>query len=553
MNVLLVFNADDAEAAAVATHYQSARSLPADHLCGLAGIDPLQRAMTFSEYETLVHDPFRACLTALPYPDDVDYVVLVRGLPYRVDLDAGGYSASLEALLQIHDTARTSDGAALAGQPQAFDTGVGAYYASVPNPAFIDGFPAAGDYAITNTYEGWYTSSAGVVRAPMLPPSWRRSAAPPDGGWGFGGNLFVVTRLDGFDYQDADDLVDRAVASDGTFPAAELLCMHGGDEARGARDPECEFATRMLAMAGFNAAFLPAFDPALAGHDLAAYFTGAADLRGAIAGNTYAPGAITCNLTSVGATTDDFYCDASGTVCPEVEPQTSIARFIRAGATGAHGCVAEPLNNVFPNAAALLLYTFGYNLGESYFFAQRFLYWQNIYLGDPLATPYAARPAVTIGDGSGGGTVPSGAALVVTAAHDDGIALMALYVDGTRVLQQVTDEIDYTVDAAPGATLDVLAVAVAADAPATRPGWPNPDQMPRPDVQGWSTATITVGAPLPGGTDAGTLPEPPPDDAPHGCACRAAPSRATPPVVLLLLAFAGFAVRAGSRVRGRRR
>ncbi|HEV8325705.1 MAG TPA: hypothetical protein VG389_29110, partial [Myxococcota bacterium] len=112
MNVLLVFNADDAEAAAVATHYQSARSLPADHLCGLAGIDPLQRAMTFSEYETLVHDPFRACLTALPYPDDVDYVVLVRGLPYRVDLDAGGYSASLEALLQIHDTARTSDGAA---------------------------------------------------------------------------------------------------------------------------------------------------------------------------------------------------------------------------------------------------------------------------------------------------------------------------------------------------------------------------------------------------------------------------------------------------------
>ena len=61
-----------------------------------------------------------------------------------------------------------------------------------------------------------------------------------------------------------------------------------------------------------------------------------------------------------------------------------------------HGTVAEPLNSCFPNAGSLLLYVSEYNLGESFFFNQPFLYWQNLYLGDPLASPYATRPTVTI-------------------------------------------------------------------------------------------------------------------------------------------------------------
>ena len=87
----------------------------------------------------------------------------------------------------------------------------------------------------------------------------------------------------------------------------------------------------------------------------------------------------------------------TGKTCPASEAQTAIARYVRAGATGVHGAVNEPLNNVFPNAGALLLYTFGYSLGESWFYAQRFLYWQNLHLGDPLATPYGTRPSTPPG------------------------------------------------------------------------------------------------------------------------------------------------------------
>ena len=99
---------------------------------------------------------------------------------------------------------------------------------------------------------------------------------------------------------------------------------------------------------------------------------------------------------SYGAAVGNFFCNQDGTVCPGGEAQTSIARFIRAGASGAHGTVNEPLNNPFPNAGTMILYTFGYSMGESWLFNQRYLYWQNVYLGDPLATPYAKRPVVTI-------------------------------------------------------------------------------------------------------------------------------------------------------------
>ena len=160
--------------------------------------------------------------------------------------------------------------------------------------------------------------------------------------------------------------------------------MEGADSARAARDPECEYATRMLSAAGFNAEYLGPHDSALSGRTVGAYLTGAANLRGAIDGLEYAPGALTDNITSYGALPRNWFCDVTGESCPENEAQTAIARFVRAGATGAQGTVAEPYNFAFPNAGLLLLYTFGYNLGESYLFNQKYLYWMNTVVGDPL-------------------------------------------------------------------------------------------------------------------------------------------------------------------------
>ncbi len=512
-SVVVLYNADEPDALDVAQHYQEARHLPPGHLCGVTGVDPEARTMDFAQVNLLVREPLQSCIAALPQPEEIDYLVLVRGLPYRVDLEGGG-STSLSALLQV-GRATSSAGVELAGTSNSDTTGT-------DNPWYMGGYAFTGDYTVENPYSDWYASAPGVVRVSEQPRSFARERGGSDGGYDYTGELFIVTRLDGFDYLDAHDLIDRSVASDGSFPTAELLCMHAADSARGARDPECEFTTRMLSAAGFNGVWLDPFDGALEGHEVAAYFTGTTSLQGAIDGQTYVPGAITCNLTSFGAVPNNFFCSEDGQTCPESESQTSIARFVRAGATGAHGTVAEPYNSVFPNASALLFYTFGYNLGESYLFSQRYLYWMNLVLGDPLATPYAQRPEVILDEGE----VPLGQAVVLTATHPDGVARVRLYADGLLVAEERGDFLTWTPEGEANDELELLGVAVAENAPVTRAGWPNPDQEPRPDVQGWTTTWIALAEPVDTGdtglVDTGDTAEGAPGEGCEGCASSGA-------------------------------
>lgn len=484
MNVMVVYSSDDAEATKVAKHYEAARSLPVGHLCGLPGITPAMTTIDAATFKTLIQAPVDACLAKLPQKDEIDDLVLVRGLPYSVTLPA--YAASLEAVLQVGHTTDLG-GQELAGQGQPMNT-----QASVQNPYFPAGsvFWNAGLSPVMNQYSGWYALSDWIIELGYaLPPSFRRAEPQKMGNYKTEGNVFIVQALDGFDYKDATDLVDRAVASDGTFPKAEILCMHAEDDARGARDPECEYTTRKLKGEGYNGVFVDTFDGGLKGHDVIAYFTGSSDsVKNAIAGNTFAPGAITDNLTSFGAAIQNFSCNMDGSMCPASEAQTSIARFVRAGATGAHGTVNEPLNNVFVNAGALALYTFGYAMGESYFFSQRYLYWQNIHLGDPLATPFAKRPVVTIEGDT--------AHLAAKATHDAGIARIDLYVAGKRVGQAMSDSVSVAMPGKEGDVLDVLAVAIAKNAVQPRKTWAEQMPVPKIDTQGWKAMKLTLAPPM---------------------------------------------------------
>ena len=534
-NVLVIYNADEPAAVDVVDHYATERSIPPGQLCGLTGIDPTTRDLAFADYVTQILEPVVDCLEGLPQPEEIDYLVTIRGLPYRIVLEDNGFYTSLSAMLQVLEAASTGDGSLLAGTPQLY----GDYHqASIDNPAYVGGWCQGGDLVVENPYSGWYEAACGITRETDHPDSFRSADASITGGYDFAGNLFIVTRLDGFDFDDATDLVDRAVAGDGTFPTADIMCMEGADSARAARDPECEFVTRQLEAAGLPGLWYSPFEYDLAGMNVAAYFTGTSDLRGAIAGNTYVPGAITCNLTSTGAAPSNFFCNEAGDVCPESESQTSIARFVRAGATGTHGTVAEPLNNTFPNAGALLHYTFGYNLGESYFFNQRYIYWQNLVLGDPLATPYGERPVVTFGSS---GDVPQGSDLIVTASHTDGVAEIRLYQDGALIHAQSGGELAYTVEDDQDTTAEMLAIAIADNVEVDRPGWPLEVHEPHADVQGWSTLLMTVVEPLPADDDDDDDDndddddESGMDDDDSDCSCRHAGARRSGGLWLLML------------------
>ncbi len=509
-NVLVLHHASDPDSIQTAELYAQARQLPTGHLCGVGpGLDPAATSVDFSTFEDEIREPMEACLASLPQPDEIDILVLIRGLPYRVELPT--FYASLEATLQV---GHAMDGdAEIAGRAQALSGSTA--YASVHNPEMLkDGDKYLDEFTVGRAYAQLYTASTYLVRSEEWPRGFTRAGAGTARGVDFSGELFLVSRLDGFDHDDARALIERGVQADGSFPEAELLCMYGADEARGARDDECAYAVDHLALAGLNGVFLDSFDSGLSGHEVAAYFTGAASMTGAIDGQTYVPGAIVDNLTSYGARSNNFFCDETGTVCPESESQTSIARFVRAGATGVHGTTEEPLNNVFPHASTLLLYTAGYSLGESFLYSQPYLYWQNILLGDPLTTPWASRPTVSwVSSAEGGPTLFQG-------EHPDGVGSMKAYLDGVLVGEAQGELLEIVLNEPEGSELELLVVATASPTNLVRSGWPEEAPLARPDVQGWDTLQVTVG-PAAGADsadsgDSGQPADPPPEDC-TGC------------------------------------
>lgn len=516
-DVLVLYNADDPEAVLTAEYYADARDLADDHLCPLTGLDPATTQIDLATYETAIRDPYEACRDALNHPDDIDALVIVRGLPYRVQLAQG--RVSLAAMLQVGRG--LSNGRPIAGQSAGSS-------ASVLNPAHLWGGYWTDDTTASFGASPWYMTSPRIARGEpeAIPGPFSREDDHARSGADITGVLFdvdltgeltIVHRLDGFDHDDARALVDRALLADGSFPTAPFLCMRGSEGARGVRDGECEHALRMIAAAGGATEWVPTFDRELSDVEVIAYWTGTANLRDAIDGVTYAPGAIADNLTSFGAVPNNFFCDETGETCPENESQTSMARFVRAGASATQGTVAEPLNNVFPNAGTLLLYHQGYTLGESWLYNMRFLYWVNTWVGDPLMAPFAERPVVELP-----AEVPANRALEVLADHPDGIARLTLYVDGVKVFDDADPSLPGAVPeawgVAPGDAVEVFAVAVAAPPPAIQPeGWPATEPVAfDPGTKGWVRGIVTIDEPV---DDEAS--EPDRDDEPAGCACQA--------------------------------
>jgi uncharacterized protein (TIGR03790 family) len=486
-DVLVVYNADDPEAVETAAHYGAAREIPEAQRCGLTGIDPTRRALPYAEAATLVVEPVWDCLEALPHPDDIDTLVLVRGLPYRVDLPDNGYRVSLSALLQVGEAIDKRTDRPIAGSPQARQGNLAV--ASVENPVYVRGGVYFDDMPASFGPSIFYITSPRLVRGEAVPAPFERVTERDDVFVDWTDDLFIVTRLDGFDHADARALVDRGVAADGTFPDAPFLCMRGSEGARGVRDAECEHALRMLSAAGFQTEWVSGFDGELADREIIAYFTGTANLRGGIDGLTYAPGAVADNITSFGAAPGNFFCDEAGTTCPGSESQTSIARFVRAGATGVHGTVAEPLNNVFPNAGFMLLYAHGYSLGEAWLANQRYLYWVNTYLGDPLTAPFAERPVLTTAE-----TVPLNRPIAIQASHPDGVERVVAYLDDQRLEADAELSLPTPEDLglAEGETITLRLVGTAAPPPAVEGVWSATVPF-TPGTKGWATVSLTVG------------------------------------------------------------
>lgn len=398
-SVAVLANASVPGSVALAEEYAAARDLPARQICALPM--PATEDLSLADFSAMVREPLEDCLADAGVLERIEAIVIMRGVPLRVSMDVGGASrrVSLAAALGLWRTT-SMDGTPALGQ----DPGRMADCGGTPclAAAWRSGYRGGAFEA------GYERTSAGVIHRPML-----------------------VTMLHGRSDEDAARLIASSLASEGRgMGAGELLLMEGADPARGALDMEYDGVLDALGALGATARRVP-FASDQTGLTLAAFVTGTASLGMTIEGNTFVPGAIVDNLTSFGALPQNFR--ESG------ESQVSIARWVAMGVAGVHGTTDEPLNNCFPSRAFLTDYVSGATLAEAFLGRMPNVYWHNLVLGDPMAAPYADRPAVALSiDGTEivgathAGPVALGTSLEVSvdAPADRAVSRIAVYLDG---------------------------------------------------------------------------------------------------------------------------
>lgn len=176
--------------------------------------------------------------------------------------------------------------------------------------------------------------------------------------------------------------LERSVAADGTRPLGTVWFMASNDEARtGPRRWAFAAAAILLHDLGLAAevreGVLPPKDAPVIGATI-----GIADFTWAANGALMLPGAWCDHLTSLG-----------GALQPN-GGQTPLTAFLRAGAAGAGGTVAEPLNHPFkfPSAFVHVHRARGLSLVEAVHRSMSGPY-QYLVVGDPLSRPWPATAA----------------------------------------------------------------------------------------------------------------------------------------------------------------
>ncbi len=183
--------------------------------------------------------------------------------------------------------------------------------------------------------------------------------------------------LAGLNFRDVKQLIDRGVASDGTFPRGTGYLVSTSDKARNVRADQ--FLTIVSYLGDKVRLRIVKADYISGKDDVLFYFTGVAKVR-ALRTDHFLPGAIADHLTSNGGQLING-------------DQMSSLAWLHAGATGSYGTVVEPCNLVdkFPSPGVVIRY---YLKGESLIEA----YWksvampgQGIFVGEPLAHPFSRR------------------------------------------------------------------------------------------------------------------------------------------------------------------
>jgi uncharacterized protein (TIGR03790 family) len=370
LNTLVVVNGASRDSRALGAYYAEKHGLPESHLCTVQA-DPRAATISLADFERDIRAPIAAHIANRQLAGQIHFLVLCMDLPSRVAGD-NGLTAAL----------------------------------------FYGYKPKAPDAKICNIASNSVNQYFGAELAYTSTAGWNRTNTPIP---------FLLTAAD---LATAKRVVDRGVASLAAFPAG-AFCLYGsGDAARNVRYRTYPGVARFFELFGRSALLATnAFDSPPPARPVLGYIGGCPTLPTNLSGAAFAPGAICDHLTS-----------CAGQIPDPCLNQSSVWDWMRLGATASYGTVTEPCayKEKFPDPMIAFWYTRGFCAGEALAMSVRNPY-QGIWVGDPLAAPFAAPPSVQIQSPARNAELDGEATLqIAVAAHERGTppVFLDLYIDG---------------------------------------------------------------------------------------------------------------------------
>lgn len=332
--VLVVINQNSPDSTAVGSYYVKKRGIPRENVV-FVKVGEASNILV-ADYTKGIESPVKANLAK--NKNKIDFIVLTKGVPYRLD-DDGGYS--------------------------------------------VDGFLATMDMAVTPIRKNLPSLKDKELQSELqrgLNPYFNKREPFSHAKY----KMFLVTRLEGYSAADAKALVDRSLAAKrekGPFFFDMAGNRTGGDY--GNMNLMLKMASDALEFREYKTILdmEPAF---VAPNEPVAGYASWGSNDGAYKRDVY-------NKVRFkpGALCETFVSTSAFTFSKREHWQSLIADLIEQGVTGVKGYVSEPFTFALARPQILFeRYVSGYNLAESFYMASPVIKWKDVVIGDPLCSPY---------------------------------------------------------------------------------------------------------------------------------------------------------------------
>ncbi len=339
LNVVVVVNQNSTNSVQLGNYYCERRGVPPQNYLRITNWTGGNTNWSSTDFTNSLLNPLVAMLSSRSLTNQIDYVVLSMDFPYRVT-QSGAQSGNNSTTAALFYGFKTDD-------------------CTTNCPA---GYPSCN---LPDASSNAYAASENLFRQTPV-------AA--------GSNSWLVIMITSSNLAQAQAIIDRGVASDGTFPTQMVWLAKSSDPARNVRYLEFDNTIFDARVTGDFTILRTNSDSPYGLTNLLGCQVGLAGFY--ILSNALVAGAVADSLTSYAGY---LYEDSHG--------QTTLLVFLNAGACSSYGTVVEPCNwlQKFPSPQDYFYQVRGFSLAECYYMSLVNPY-QGLIVGEPLAAPFAKPP-----------------------------------------------------------------------------------------------------------------------------------------------------------------